>query len=81
MPSKLSDLIDNLSEISNKECKSCMEEKKIRLECEFIEFKNGRLNCKCKECGKKCEKLRNETIKNFPIMYQFYNGDLNKFFC
>ena len=52
MPSKLSDLIDNLSEISNKECKSCMEEKKIRLECEFIEFKNGRLNCKCKECGK-----------------------------
>ena len=58
-----------------------MEEKKIRLECEFIEFKNGRLNCKFKECGKKCEKLRNEAIKNFPIMYKFYNGDLNKFFC
>ena len=28
MPSKLSDLIDNLSEINKKECKSYMERKK-----------------------------------------------------
>ena len=54
--------------------------KNIRSECEFIGFKNGRLNYECKECGKKCTKLKNDTIKNFPIMHQFCNSDLNKFF-
>ena len=49
----------------------------IRLNCEFIEFKNGRLNYKCKECKKSFTKLTNETIKNFP---KFSNGDLDKFF-
>ena len=57
-----------------------MERKKIRLNCEFIEFKNGRLNYKCKECKKSCTKLTNESIKNFPTLYKFCNGDLNKFF-
>ena len=81
MPSKVSDLIDYISEIYNTECKSCMDgKKKIRSECEFIGFKNGRLNYECKECGKKCTKLKNDTIKNFPIMHQFCNSDLNKFF-
>ena len=28
MPSKLSDLVDNLSEINNKDCKTCIERKK-----------------------------------------------------
>ena len=28
---------------------------------------------------KKCSKLINEAIKNFPITYQFCNEDLNKF--
>ena len=55
-------------------------EKKNRSECEFIGFKNGRLNYECKECGKKCTKLKNDTIKNFPIMHQFCNSDLNKTF-
>ena len=32
MQSKLSDLVDNLSEISNKDCKTCIERKKIRSE-------------------------------------------------
>ena len=54
--------------------------KKIRLNCEFIGFKNGRLNYKCKECKKSCTKLTNESIKNFPTLYKFCNGDLNKFF-
>ena len=40
MQSKLSDLIDNLAEINDKECKKCMERKKIRSECEFIGFKD-----------------------------------------
>ena len=54
--------------------------KKIRLDCEFIGFKNGRLNYKCKECKKLYTKLSNETIKNFPALYKFCNGDLDKFF-
>ena len=44
MQSKLSDLIDNLSGINHKECKSCMERKKSKSECDFIGFKNNRLN-------------------------------------
>ena len=52
MQSKLSDLVDNLSEINKKEYKTCMERKDIKSECDFIKFKNNRLNCKCKKCGK-----------------------------
>ena len=44
MQKKLSDLVDNLSEINKKECKACMERKKIKSECDFIGFKNNRLN-------------------------------------
>ena len=51
MQSKLSDLLDNLSGINNKECK-IMHGKKIKSVCEFIGFKNNRLNYKCKECKK-----------------------------
>ena len=39
MPSKFSDLVDNLSEINNKDCKTCIERKNIKSECEFIGFK------------------------------------------
>ena len=42
-------------------------------------FKNNRLNYKCKECRKRCFKSINALIKNFPIVYQFCKGDLNKF--
>ena len=52
MPRKLTGLIDKLSGINNKECKSCME-KKIKSECDFIGLKSNRLNYKCKESGKK----------------------------
>ena len=45
MQSKLSDLVDNLSEINNnKDCKTCIERKNIKSECGFIGFKNNRLN-------------------------------------
>ena len=54
--------------------------KKIRLNCEFTGFKNGRLNYRCKECKKSYTKLANESIKNFPTLYKFCNGDLDKFF-
>ena len=79
MQSKLSDLIDNLPEINKKECKACMEGKKIKSECDFIGFKNNRLNYRCKECGKKCFKPINEAIKKIPNTNQFCNGDLNNF--
>ena len=38
------------------------------------------MNYKCKECKKSYTKLTNESIKNFPTLYKFDNGDLNKFF-
>ena len=79
MPSKLSDLVDNLSEINNKDCKTCMEGKNIRSECEFIGFKNNRLNYRWKECNGTSTKSVNELIEKFPRMHQFCNGDLNKF--
>ena len=79
MQSKLSDIVDNLSEINNKDCKTCMERKNIKSECDFIGFKNNRLNYRCKECKGISTKSINELIEKFPRMYQFCNGDLNKF--
>ena len=75
---KLSNLVDNLSEINNKDCKICME-KKIKSECDFIGFKNNRLNYRCKECNEISTKPINGLIEKFPKMYQFCNGDFNKF--
>ena len=49
MSPSLSNLVYNLFGVYDKECKRCMERKKIRLNCEFIGFENGRLNYKCKE--------------------------------
>ena len=80
MSTPLSNLVDNLSEVYDKERKKCMERKKIRLICEFIGFKNDRLNYKCKECKTSYTKVANESIKNFPTLYKFCNGDFNKFF-
>ena len=47
MQRKLSDLVDNLSEIKEKECLKC------KGKCEFIGFKNDRLNYRCKDCRKR----------------------------
>ena len=38
------------------------------------------MNYKCKEFKKSYTKVANESIKNFPTLYKFCNGDLNKFF-
>ena len=70
MSTSLSNLLDNLSGVYDKECKKCMERKKTRLNCKFIGFKNGRLNYRCKECKKSYTKLANESIKNFPTLYK-----------
>ena len=78
MQSKLSNLVDNLSEITKRECLKCLETK-IKSECGFIGLKNDRLHYKCKECGKKCTKSINGLVKKFPSICQFCNDDLNKF--
>ena len=80
MQTSLSNLVDNLSGVYDKECKKCMERKKIRLNCKFVGFKNGRLNYKGKECKKSCTKMVKGLSKNFPTLDEFCNGDLNKFF-
>ena len=63
MQTSLSNLVDNLSEGYDKECKKCKERKKIRLNFEFFGFKNDRLNYKCKECKKSWRKVVNKSIK------------------
>ena len=71
MSTSLSNRVENLSGIYDKEWKKWKDRKKnkkIRLTCEFIGFKNGRLNYKCNECKKSYCKLSNESIKNFPIL-------------
>ena len=52
MPIKLSNLVDNLSEINNiiiKIARHAWKEKNIKSECEFIWLKNNRLNYRCEE--------------------------------
>ena len=78
MQSKLSDLVDNLSEINKKECPECIK-RKIKSECEFIRFKNDRLHCRCKKCKKRCTKSKDGLIRKFPHISKFCNGDLNEF--
>ena len=62
-----------------KNVKNAWKEKK-KINCEFVGYKNGRLNYKCKECKKSCTKILNRSTKNFLILYKFCNGDINKFF-
>ena len=44
MQRKFLDLVDNLSRINKKECRSFMERKKIKSEYEFIGYINKTLN-------------------------------------
>ena len=43
MPTSLSELVDNTSEINKKECKTCMKRKNIKSECKFNELKGDKL--------------------------------------
>ena len=80
MSTSLSELVDNMYGIFNSiECKSCIEKIKINSECCFVGLKNNRLIYKCKECKEEWKRPINELIENFPSVYQFCNGDLNKF--
>ena len=64
-----------------KNVKNAWKEKKNRLNCEFVRFKNGRLNYKCKECKKSYTKVVNESIKDFPTFYKFVMAISMSFFC
>ena len=79
MNTSLASLVDNLSEINNKDCKKCMERNKIKSECEFIGFKDNRLIYKCKKRNSKSYKPISKLIKRFPSTYQFCKKDLSKF--
>ena len=75
----LSSLVDNLSEVYKKECKSCKERNKIVLECKFIGLKNNGLYYKSKECKDESYELMNGLSKKFPNTYRFCHEDVNKF--
>ena len=80
MPTSLSELVDNASGIFNSiECKSSIEKIKINSECCFVALKNKRLIYKCKECNEEWKRPLNKLIENFPSIYQFCDGNLNKF--
>ena len=80
MSASLSDLVDKFSGIFYSiECKSCMEKIKINSECCFVGLKNNRLIYRCKDCKNQWKRLIQGLIRKFPSIYQFCNGDLNKF--
>ena len=81
MPTSLLELVDNTSGIFNSiKCKSSIEKIKIISECCFIGLKNNKLIYKCKECKEEWKRPLNKLIENFPSIYQFCDGNLNKFF-
>ena len=51
----------------------------MKSECDYVGFRNNRLNYKCKECRKRFSKLISGAVRNFPITYKFCKGDHNKF--
>ena len=69
MSTSLSNLVDNLSEINKKECKTCIERKNMKSKCDFIGTKDNKLNYKCNKCHKKWFKPVNELIKKFLSIY------------
>ena len=79
MQRKLSNLVDNLSEINNKDCKTYIERNNIKSDYEFIGLKNDRLNYRCKECNGTSNKSVKDLIEKFPRMYKFCSDDFNKF--
>ena len=82
MSTTSSNLADNLLGVYDKECKKCMERKKFGLNWDFIGFKNGTLNYKCKECKKSCTKLTNKSVqKIFQLSINFAMVIQINFFC
>ena len=75
MSTSLSEIADNLSEgLHNNrcvDCKSCLD---------YMKTKDEKLIFRCFSCKKNYEKNFNkELIEIFANIYEFCNGDLNKF--
>ena len=71
MRDSLATHVDNLSEINNKDCKTCLERKNIKLERKFIGFRNNRLSYRWKKCNKTSPKPINDLIKSFQVHINF----------
>ena len=75
MSCSLSSLVTNLSEglhsDKSTDCKSCLD---------YMTTKDKRLILRCSECKKENKKdFNKELIKRFANIYEFCNGDFNKF--
>ena len=80
MSASLSDLVDNLSGLFYSiKSKSCMKKMKINSECCFVGLKNNRLIYRCKDFKEGRKRPIEKLIRKFPSIYQFCNGNLNKF--
>ena len=79
MNRSLSDLVDNLSEINKQECIKCKERKNESIDCKHTGYANNRLIYKCDECENKSYKPIAPLIESLPSIYQFCNGENNKF--
>ena len=79
MPTSLSSLVDNLSEIYKKESKKCKEREKIISECKCIDIEDNKLSYKCIKCIENSRKSINGLGKKCPSIYKFCNKNLNKF--
>ena len=80
MPDSLSNHVSTTSGIFNSiECKSFIEKIKNNSECCFVGLKNNRLIYKYKECKEEWKRPLNKLTEKFPSIYQFCEGDLNKF--
>ena len=74
MPTSLSSLVDNLSEIHNKKWGN----KNCKSKCGLIRLKNNKLHYICNECKKRQLKPINGLIKKFSNTYEYCNRDINK---
>ena len=75
MSTSISKLVDNLSEgLHNNrcvDCKSCLD---------YIKTKDEKLIFRCFSCKKSYKKdFNKELIERFANIYEFCNGDINKF--
>ena len=75
MSTLLSKLVDNLSEgRHNDKCKDC------KSYLDYVTIKDNQLSFRCSSCKKNYEKNFNKAlIQRFANIYEFCNGDLNKF--
>ena len=75
MSTSLSKLVDNLSEgIHSNRCVDC------KSFLDYMKTKDEKLIFRCFTCKKNYEKdFNKELIERFADIYEFYNGDLNKF--